>query len=81
MSSHETESLKIAVLDGVCEHNEGYPVELWLEKNTFVLRAYNECGNNYVSIDFTSLIEWMRCNSKETFTYGRNSFIAGKHSK
>lgn len=52
---------KIAVLDGVHEHTERYPVELWINKSgRVVVRSYNECGNNYTDVDLSELMDWLR---------------------
>lgn len=52
---------------GVREYGDGhYPVELWRDDRTdrLVIRAYNEGGNNYVSIDLWDVIEWMQAGPK-----------------
>lgn len=52
-------------MDGVREHSEGsYPVELYREPDNgrLVVRAWNECGNNYTDVDLFDLIEWPSAN-------------------
>jgi hypothetical protein len=50
---------KMATLSEVREHAEGYPVELWaLSNGRTVIRAYNECGNNFTDVDLGDLISW-----------------------
>ena len=52
---------KIATLPGVREHNEGEPVELWFNENgRVVIRAWNECHNNYTDVDLFDLLEWAK---------------------
>jgi hypothetical protein len=46
------ESVKLSDITPVREYVEGNAVELRLAANgRRMLRAYNECGNNYVEID------------------------------
>ena len=48
---------KIATLLDVREHTERLDVELWLNPNyRLVVRAYNECGNNYTDVDLFDLL-------------------------
>jgi hypothetical protein len=50
---------KLATLQGVREYCEDEAVELWLnETGRIVVRAYNECGNNYTEVDFRDLLDW-----------------------
>jgi hypothetical protein len=58
---------KICDMRGVREYDEGesrgaQPVELWRDDRTdrLVIRAYNEGGNNHVSVDLWDVIEWMQ---------------------
>lgn len=52
---------KVATLNEVRELTEGEPVELWVtETGRIVVRAFNECGNNYTEVDLLSVIEWSR---------------------
>jgi hypothetical protein len=52
-------STKLATLVGVREHSEGSPVELWLNRSgRVVVRAFNECGNNYTEVDLFDLLSW-----------------------
>ena len=55
------EDRKICTLEGVREHAEGDPVELWWygAAQRFVIRCRNECGNNYTLLDLHDLIEWI----------------------
>lgn len=66
MTKDETDraaSIKIATLGGVCEYNEGEAVELWLNSDgRAVVKAYNECGNNYTAIDLRDLLDWVSGN-------------------
>jgi hypothetical protein len=51
---------KIATLE-LRELSEGEPVELWMsETGMVVVRAYNECGNNYTDVGLLGLLEWSR---------------------
>jgi len=52
MSGQAGDLTKLATLENVVELNEGYPVELWLtEAGRVVIRAWNECQNNYTDVD------------------------------
>lgn len=52
--------MRIATLP-VREYTEGEKVELWLGKSGRpVIRAFNECGNNYTDTDLFDLLEWAR---------------------
>ena len=54
---------KIATLGGVREYCEGGSVELWLNSDgRAVVKAYNECGNNYTAIDLRDLLDWVSGN-------------------
>ena len=58
---------KIATLEGVREHNEHEPVELWLSPlGRVVIRAYNECRNNITDVDLADLLDWLRSGSAES---------------
>lgn len=58
---------KIATLADVREINEGSPVEIWLgSSGRAVVRAYNECGNNYTEVDLLDLLDWSRGNVRES---------------
>lgn len=52
----------VCELARVREHGEGFPVELrrHTESGRLVVRAFNECGNNYTDVDFADLISWFR---------------------
>ena len=53
------EERKIEVLPGVREWTEGASVEIWLNRGgRYVVRAYNECGNNCTDIDLLDLLDW-----------------------
>ena len=58
------EDRKICTLEGVREHAEGDPVELWWygAAQRFVIRCRNECGNNYTLLDLHDLIIFSRGN-------------------
>jgi len=52
---------KITSLLSVREWCEGEPVELWLNRSgRLVLRAFNECGNNFTDVDVFDLLEWLK---------------------
>lgn len=54
---------KLATLDGVREHGEGSPVELWLNRSgRVVVRAFNECSNNCTDVDLLDLLNWASGN-------------------
>jgi hypothetical protein len=54
-------STKLATLVGVREHSEGSAVELWLNRSgRVVVRAFNECGNNYTEVDLFDLLSWAK---------------------
>lgn len=54
---------KLATLVDVREHTEGAAVELWLKRSgRVVVRAFNECGNNYTDIDLLDLLNWTKGN-------------------
>jgi hypothetical protein len=56
--------IKLAVLSGVREQNEHEPVELWLnESGRVVVRAFDECLNNYTDVDLADLLDWLRSGS------------------
>ena len=60
-SSISFEESKIAELVGVREYQESDTVELWRHSNgRAVIRAYNECGNNYTEVDLWDLIKWLQ---------------------
>jgi hypothetical protein len=62
---------KIAVMEGVREHTERGPVELWLnEEGRVVIRSYNECGNNYTDVDLPDLVDWLRSGPRTGFIDG-----------
>jgi hypothetical protein len=60
---YEPDETQIAVLTGVREHVERLPVELWWRNGRLVVRAYNECGNNYTDIDWGDLLAWAATGS------------------
>jgi hypothetical protein len=67
----------LAVLAGVKEHAEGYPVELRLASNgRIVIRAYNECGNNHTDVDLHDLVAWFR-EGMPREVFGR---VPGRHA-
>jgi hypothetical protein len=51
------EGEKICDLEGVREYVEGATVELWRhpKNGRLVVRAWNECGNNYTDVDLFDL--------------------------
>jgi hypothetical protein len=60
------QATKIATLDGVQELTERAPVELWVNANgRLVVRAFNECGNNYTDVGLAALLTWLRSGSRE----------------
>jgi hypothetical protein len=53
--------IKLATLEGVREHTEHDLVELWLNKaGRIVVRAYNECHNNFTDVDLVELFDWAK---------------------
>jgi hypothetical protein len=52
---------KICRMDGVREHCEGDPVELWREddKGRLVIRAYGESGNCCTEVDLFDVVDWL----------------------
>lgn len=59
--SDDRPEIKIATLPGVREYTEGAPVELWFnEDGRVVIRAWNECHNNYTEVDLFDIVEWMK---------------------
>lgn len=51
---------KVCDMEGVREYGERATVELWRgETGRLVLRAYNECGNNYTEIDLWDVMDWL----------------------
>ena len=58
---------KIATLEGVREHTEGMPVELWmLASGSVVVRAFNEGGFNYTNVDLAELLNWLKFGSSDS---------------
>jgi len=53
---------KICTMEGVQEHSEHMPVELWRDDDShrLTIRAYNECGDNCVNIDLWQLVDWLK---------------------
>jgi hypothetical protein len=52
--------MKIATMEDVREYAEGYPVELWRNREgRVIIRAFNECGNNVTEVDLYDLLEWL----------------------
>lgn len=55
-----SEELKIAIMDGVREYGERYPVEIWRDVcGRTVIRAFNEGGNGFVDLDLWDIIDWL----------------------
>jgi hypothetical protein len=53
-------NLKIAVMEGVREYGEKYPVEIWRDSiGRTVIRAFNEGRNNSVDLDLWDIIDWL----------------------
>ena len=53
---------KLCDLVGVREYGEGlFPVELWRTGplGRLIIRAYNECGNNYTDVDLLDILKWL----------------------
>ena len=58
------DEFKVATLEGVREYGEGEPVELWVNRyGRMVVRARNECGNNFTDVDLADLLDWSRSGS------------------
>lgn len=65
---------KVATLPSVREYTEGEPVELWVGTNgRVVLRAWNECRNNYTDVDLFDLLDWCRTGISTVTPHGSNS--------
>jgi hypothetical protein len=49
-------------MEGVREHGEGFPVELRRDPRSgrLLIRAFNECGNNYTDVDLGDLVGWLQ---------------------
>jgi hypothetical protein len=72
-----TVECKLAVLPDVREYTEGETVELWLNRyGRVVIRAYNECGNNYTDVDLDGLLDWVRSGPTEGANCGRARLAA-----
>jgi len=70
---------KIAIMDGVREHIEREPVELWLNSGgRTVVRAYNEGGNNFTEVDLVDIIEWLNRSRHNRFRWGLEDANCGK---
>ena len=51
----------LCVLQGVREHGEGDPVELWRTlSGRLVIRAYSESHNASSFVDLWDLLDWLR---------------------
>ncbi len=58
------DDVKLATLGGVVEHNEGLPVEIWINAiGRVTVRAHNECGNNYTDVDLFQLLDWAKAGA------------------
>lgn len=67
--------VKIATLASVREHTEGDVVELWWgSQGRIVVRAWNECHNNYTDVDLFDLLAWIECNQIKSKLNGRGAF-------
>jgi hypothetical protein len=53
---------KICNMAGVREYTDGDAIEHTRHDGTgrLVIRAFNECGNNYTQVDLLDLIEWLK---------------------
>jgi hypothetical protein len=62
-------AFKIATLTDIREENEGEPIELWFNRRgRVVVRAWNECGNNYTEVDLLRLVDWAKENDPGNVT-------------
>ena len=54
--------ITIAILTGVREYAEGYPVELLWDEDIqrFIIYAKNQGGDDCVNIDLFDLIKWIK---------------------
>lgn len=52
----------ICEMEGVREDGEGFPVLLRRDSKSgrLLIRAFNECGNNYTDVDFGDLVDWLQ---------------------
>ena len=58
---------KLATLTNVRELTEGDPVEIWTDPvGRLVVRAFNECRNNFTDVDLTRLLAWAVGNGVES---------------
>lgn len=51
--------MKISDMQGVREHTERAIVELHRSNERLVVRAFNECGNNYTDVDLLDILDWV----------------------
>ena len=58
--------MRICIMDGVREHDEGFPVELWRDQETgrLAVVARNEGSHNSISLDLMDLVAWLRCGNR-----------------
>jgi hypothetical protein len=64
-STRMTDDARLVVVD-VRELTEGAPVELSMSAaGEVVVRAYNECRNDYTEVDLLALLNWSRFRGKE----------------
>ena len=47
-------------MTGVVEYEEEMPVELVQRQGHWVIRAYNEGGQNHTSVDVAQLLTWLK---------------------
>jgi hypothetical protein len=83
MSAPPVPSHRVAVMEGVREHNEGLPVELWRdERGRLVIRAYNEAGCNSVDLDLWDILDWLSTGreSQLVLAPGKGDGINGNDS-
>ena len=54
-----------AVMAGVTEYGEDFPVRLVKRGSSYVVEAKNEGGYNRTQIDFIELVNWIKANRPE----------------
>jgi hypothetical protein len=70
------EGIILCKMVGVREYGDRAPVELVRWHGRLVIRAWNECGNNYTSVDLLDLMKWLSIGPKSN-SEGNESRING----
>lgn len=53
------------MMENVHEYHSGYYVFLTESYNHLVIKAYNDCGNNWTCVDIKELLDWVKKNKPE----------------